>query len=137
MNWQAMAETGTAMSGIAEPAIEARPETSLGGAADDWLCAWCLNRVAKDRDRFRYEGRDEFAFANPAGIWFRIITFSRTLGCEEAGKPILKDTWFPGHAWSFCVCDRCGEHLGWYYTGPQDFAGLITDRIVRAQCIRN
>ena len=51
--------------------------------------------------------------------------------------PTLEHTWFPGHAWSFCLCGRCRMHLGWYYAGPNHFAGLIRDRIVRAAVVMN
>ena len=103
----------------------------------DWLCGWCLNRVANERDRFEHGGKDEFGFSNPAGIHFDIILFLQTLGCRESGTPTLEHTWFAGHPWSFCQCDRCGYHLGWYYTGSIEFAGLIKDRIVRALHVRN
>jgi len=74
---------------------------------------------------------------SPEGIKFAIITFSRTLGCREVGTPTLENTWFAGHAWSFCQCDRCGQQLGWYYAGPHQFAGLIKGRIVRALHVNN
>lgn len=109
-------------------------QTAPGG---DWLCAWCLHRVADDKDRFKYDGQDEFSFTNPEGIRFEIITFTDTVGCRQTGLPTLEHTWFPGHAWSFCQCDSCGQHLGWYYSGPQHFVGLIKNRIVRGQFIRN
>ena len=112
-------------------------QEAVSQAQGDWLCAWCLNRVATENDRFQYEGKDQFAFSNPDGIPFRIMTFSSTVGCLGSGVPTLEHTWFPGHAWSFCQCDCCGEHLGWYYTGPYHFAGLILDRLVRGQCVRN
>jgi hypothetical protein len=128
---------GVASLGIAEPALGTRPEARMADAATDWLCVWCHNRVANETDRFKYDGKDEFTFSNPEGIRFDIITFSQTLGCSQTGKPTLDHTWFPGHAWSFCVCDRCGQHLGWYYAGSDSFAGLIKSRIVRALTIRN
>jgi hypothetical protein len=130
-------DTELAVPAIALPEVQPDIATSTGDTANDWLCAWCQNRVANERDRFPYEGKDEFTFANPEGISFAIITFSRTLGCRESGAPILEHTWFPDHAWSFCLCDQCGQHLGWYYNGLHEFAGLITARIVRAACIRN
>ncbi len=125
------------MPATADPATEPRAATAPGGAEGDWLCAWCLNRVANEKDRFKYDGKDEFTFSNPEGIRFEIITFSQTPGCRQAGVPTLEHTWFPGHAWSFCLCDRCSRHLGWYYAGQHDFAGLITARLVKAQYIRN
>jgi hypothetical protein len=122
---------------IAEPDAPPATATSIGDIANDWLCALCHNRVANDKDRFPYNGKEEFTFRNPEGIPFEIITFSQTLGCHQAGVPTLDHTWFPGYAWSYCQCDRCGQHLGWYYAGTIEFAGLIIARIVRAVCIRN
>lgn len=120
---------------IAEP--EPRTLATQGDAAGDWLCGWCLNRVASEKDRFCYNGSSEFAFKNPRGILFHIITFSQTIGCRQTGSPTSEHTWFAGYAWSYCVCDGCGMHLGWYYSGPGDFVGLIRDRIVRAVLVRN
>ena len=137
MNPTDSTEAEVTLPDIVESGTESRVRTSHGDAAGDWLCAWCLNRVANERDRFKYESRDEFTFSNPEGIRFDIITFSQTAGCRDAGVPTLQHTWFPGHAWSFCLCAQCGRHLGWRYSGPHDFAGLITNRIVRAQGVRN
>ena len=122
---------------IAEPQIQTRTRPSQGDPASDWLCVACLNRVASEKDRFHHEGRSEFSFKNPEGIRFNILLFSRTLGCREIGVATLQHTWFPGHAWSFCVCDRCRMHLGWYYVGPNEFAGLICERIFRASLSGN
>lgn len=127
-----MSNSKTGVVEIAEPGIQTRTLPSQGDAVDDWLCAWCLNRVASEKDRFSRDGQSEFSFKNPEGIRFDIVTFSQTIGCEEKGVPTLEHTWFPGHAWSYCMCDRCHMHLGWYYAGPSEFAGLILDRIVRA-----
>ena len=130
-------EVGEVALELGRAEIAGRTALAASNAASDWLCAWCLNHVAKERDRFSYDGRDEFAFTNPEGIQFEIITFSQTIGCQRSGAPTLEHTWFPGHAWSFCHCDRCGQHLGWSYSGVHEFAGLIKDRIVRAVAIMN
>ena len=122
---------------LAEPGIEPRTWPGAGDPANDWLCAWCLNRVASEKDRFTYEGRSEFSFRNPEGTWFNILLFSRTLGGRQAGVPTLANTWFPGQAWSFCLCDSCAMHLGWHYEGAMEFVGLIRDRIVRAALVRS
>jgi len=119
----------------AKPAARSRTRPSEGDSGNDWLCAWCLNRVASDNDRHSHDGQSEFSFKNPEGVRFNLLTFSQTIGCRQAGVPTLEHTWFPGHAWSYCVCDQCGTHLGWYYDGPSEFAGLIRDRIVRASVI--
>jgi hypothetical protein len=130
-------DTGVVVPAIVEPEAQPNASTAINDTADDWLCAWCQNRVANQKDRFSYDGKDEFTFSNPEHMRFQIIAFSRTLGCRESGVPTLEHTWFPGHAWSFCQCDECGQHLGWYYTGQHQFAGLIITRIVRAVCVRN
>jgi hypothetical protein len=121
----AAAEPGAVETG--EPEIQTRTRPSLGDPANDWLCAWCLNRVASEKDRFCCDGKSEFSFVNPEGIRFVILTFSRTFGCRQAGVPTQEHTWFPGHVWSMCLCDRCGRHLGWQYEGPSEFAGLIRE----------
>jgi len=130
-------DAGLAVPAVVEAGVVPHTATSTGDTENDWLCAWCLNRVANERDRFLYDGKNEFTFSNPAGMRFAIITFSRTLGCQESGTPTLEHTWFPGHAWSFCQCDGCRQHLGWFYAGQHEFAGLIKSRIVRALGIRN
>ena len=127
----------TLVPGVVEPAVEERSHTSTGDSAGDWLCAWCLNRIANEKDRFQYGGQDEFSFANPEGIRFEIITFLQTLGCRQTGLPTMKFTWFAGHAWCYCYCAQCGQHLGWYYVGEHNFAGLIKARMVRALYLRN
>jgi hypothetical protein len=130
-------EEGLASTGIAEPELGTRPAPRTANAASDWLCFWCHNRVANENDRFKYGNQDEFTFSNPEGIRFDIITFSQTLGCRQTGIPTLEHTWFSGHAWAFCLCTRCGHHLGWFYAGEHVFAGLIKNRIVRALTVRN
>jgi hypothetical protein len=131
------ADTGLVVPTIVEPALQPDTETRVGDTARDWLCAWCQNRVANEKARFHYNGKDEFTFRNPQGIRFEIITFSWTLGCQKEGVPTLESTWFPGYAWSYCQCDECGQPLGWCYSGTIEFAGLIIARIVRAVCARN
>jgi hypothetical protein len=122
---------------IAQPEIHTRTLLIQGDPAGDWLCAWCLNRVASEKDRFSHGGQSQFAFRNPHGILFHIITFNETIGCHQTGVPTSEHTWFPGYAWSYCVCDRCRAHLGWFYAGPSDFVGLIRDRIVRSALVMN
>ncbi len=137
MNWFASSgEQASAETQAVQPATAARTAVQTSESAQDWLCASCYGGVAKDDDRFQYSGQDEFAFTNPDGFRFEIITFSETQ-CVETGVPTLEHTWFPGHAWSYCLCGKCGQHLGWQYSGTHVFAGLIRDRLVRAACLRN
>jgi hypothetical protein len=125
------------MPTVSEPVLKSRTAPGFKEAEGDWLCAWCLNRVANEQDRFKFNGQDEFSFSNPDGIRFEIITFSQAVGCTSSGTPTVEHTWFAGHAWSFCLCDSCGKQLGWHYAGKYDFVGLIKTRLVRALLLRN
>jgi len=104
---------------------------------ETWLCSWCLNHVADEMDRFTISGADELTFVNPAGKRFKIITFKRAPGCAQRGAPTFKQTWFPGFAWTYSVCRRCGTQLGWKYLGQGEFYGLIKDRLVRGSLVWN
>ena len=122
---------------IAEPHLWDSPDAAQGDACNDWLCVWCLHPVANEKDRCLQGDRSELRFRNPEGIWFRLITFRQAPGGRNVGVPTLEHTWFPGHAWSYCICASCRMHLGWFYSGPTSFVGLIKDRIVRAVTVRN
>ena len=84
---------------------------------DDWLCVACNKRITSDKERFEYNDQSEFQFINPGGFYFDIITFCSADGCREMGEPTLEFTWFEEHSWSFAVCSRCSNHLGWKYDG--------------------
>ena len=84
MNWRAATETELVEPAIAEPEIESLPAPALSDAAEHWLCGWCHHRVASEKDRFKYNDKDEFTFANLDGIRFAIITFSQAPGCRAA-----------------------------------------------------
>jgi hypothetical protein len=137
MSSNALSHNSAAMLEVTQPELESRVRELAAGPAGDWLCVWCLNRVADETDRFSYGGKQVFAFTNPEGIRFEILTFSRTLGCCQTGIPSLQYTWFEGHAWSYCQCGGCRQHLGWYYSGEHEFVGLIKSRLVRGLHARN
>ena len=137
MNWNASGDTHELIMGVVQPELGTRHAPASKDSAGDWLCAWCHQRVANERDRFSFDGQDEFTFTNPEGIRFDIITFSEAQGCRQVGVATLDHTWFAGHAWSYCLCKECGQHLGWYYAGQHSFVGLIRSRIVRALYVRN
>ena len=67
VNWKAAASQPAAPM-VVEPGTAESAEPSVADAGGNWLCAWCLNRVANEKDRFCYQGQDEFTFTNPDGI---------------------------------------------------------------------
>src|SRR5262245_50120916 len=121
---------------VVAPELTTRTRTLETHSEADWLCSWCLNRVACEKDGFSFGGNSNFAFMNPGGITFQIITFSEAIWCRDEGVPSLEHTWFSGYAWSYCHCEQCRMHLGWFYSGSGTFVGLIRDRIVRATLVR-
>jgi hypothetical protein len=110
---------------------------SLSDEEGDWLCASCHNPIAKEQHRFLLEGKGEFAFTNPEGVRFEIITFSQLQGCSTVGSPTSEHTWFPGYCWSYCLCAQCGQQLGWHFSGSHEFDGLIRNRLIRSALLKN
>ena len=105
--------------------------------ADDWLCIACNKKITSDKERFDYNNKSEFQFINPGGFYFDIITFELADGCFEVGEPTLDFTWFDGHEWSFAICSRCSNHLGWKYKGKYSFYGLIKSRLIKGVALFN
>jgi len=73
----------------------------------------------------------EHTFRNPAGYSFHILCYSDAPGAVDLGEPTTEYCWFPGYAWSFALCVQCNSHLGWWFSGPDRFIGLIATRVVR------
>ena len=90
-------------------------------------CAACGHALARERDRMPLETS---TFVNPAGVVCRIAAFLEAAGCLIGGDPTAYWTWFPGHAWQYALCGKCGGHVGWAFTGPSRFYGLLAERIV-------
>jgi hypothetical protein len=73
----------------------------------------------------------EHTFRNPAGYSFHVLCFSDAPGASGVGDLTDLASWFPGYSWSYAICAKCHNHLGWWYTGKDQFAGLIATRLVR------
>ncbi|MCX8156584.1 MAG: cereblon family protein [Verrucomicrobiae bacterium] len=134
-----MAEDETIVGTVEETASRTVPEEAAGPGqgGDRWLCVMCHQPVAREGDRFTFFGASEHSFVNPSGIRFHILLFGQVSGCLNVGTPTLQHTWFPGCAWSYCLCGSCRSHLGWFYTGLNSFVALIRERIVRASLVHN
>ncbi len=117
------------------PENETRLISEIDG--EDWICGACYTKICSDDERFIYKNRSEFRFTNKAGESFNVITFLKANEVLESGYPTMEFTWFPGHKWVIAVCGRCYQQLGWKYTGPKIFFGLIRGRIVKAMSVMN
>ncbi len=93
------------------------------------LCMNCSNEITHSSHGVERSGAFRHLFINPAGLPFRIGCFSRAPGCTLHGLPTSEFTWFPGYRWQVALCDSCMIHLGWFYTGKDEFFGLIMARL--------
>lgn len=73
----------------------------------------------------------EHTFRNPAGFSFHLVCYSDAPGAADVGIPTAEYTWFAGYSWSFAICLKCQDHLGWWYSGADRFVGLIATRLIR------
>lgn len=97
------------------------------------LCAHCGLAVTREQDRIHMRGAHNHHFLNPHGIEFHIGCFARAPGCRPHGEATLEHTWFAGYAWRVALCNGCGTHLGWAFSGPgHGFFGLILSQLVTA-----
>jgi hypothetical protein len=94
-----------------------------------FYCAACITRVCADSDLISVAGARQHRFVNPAGLAFAIACFAEA-ACTVEGEPTLEHTWFVAHAWSVANCRNCGRQLGWFFSGPSYFYGLILDRLI-------
>lgn len=93
-------------------------------------CAACQAPITAREEGISIAGRHVHRRVNPAGIAFVFGCFGAAPGAATLGVPTTEDAWFAGYAWSFALCRRCGEHLGWFFSGTEpSFFGLILDRL--------
>ena len=95
-----------------------------------WVrCRNCHNKIALFSDKISINGNDSYIFQNPAGIFFRIVCFANAPGSIIVSEFTDEHTWFTGYQWSISLCCLCRIHIGWLYSGPDEFYGLIADRL--------
>lgn len=95
-------------------------------------CRACGHAITRPGAALEVEGAHEHTFRNPAGYSFHVLCYREAPGCLCVGTATTQDTWFPGYAWSFALCEECHEHLGWRYARASEaFFGLIATRLLR------
>jgi hypothetical protein len=92
-------------------------------------CHACGHVITTAAARRAVNGAHEYERTNPAGYRYRFGCFSQAPGCACMGLPSDEHSWFAGCSWRFAICAACGEHLGWGFSGADDFFGLILDRL--------
>lgn len=119
------------------------------------VCACCSVAIAGSEHLLE----DPIAYLPEASFFYDLEVLSKNLKCYSATNPASdrfdvircrKDvdfvvhsskytaahSWFPGFAWTACVCEVCGNFLGWRFrssvestSDQQDFFGLIITRL--------
>ena len=109
------------------PVLSERDQPAVDEPGERFLrCRTCGLPVTRTRDRVEVHGKHAHALFNPAGILFEVGCFAAAPGCRFEGEFTPEFSWFPGYAWRYALCRRCGAHLGWEYRGAAGgFAGLI------------
>jgi hypothetical protein len=113
--------------------LKEAPAAESGGAVGEervCRCAACGHELALLRERIDVEGAPTRSFMNPEGIEYEITAFREAPGCALAGEASSYWSWFAGYSWRVALCGRCGQHVGWSFSGgPSPFFGLIVQRI--------
>lgn len=93
------------------------------------LCRHCRLLITTSRERLDKEGRHLHTFFNPAGIVYEIGCFRRAPGCLPFGPSSGEFAWFSGYIWQVVYCRGCQQHLGWMFSGEDQFFGLIVNKL--------
>ena len=93
------------------------------------VCANCGEVLGYESDAIEIDGQHVHARVNPLGYEYVFKCFQQALGCVIFGQPQHADTWFAGYMWELVKCSNCEEHLGWLFSGKDQFYGLICARI--------
>jgi len=100
-------------------------EVQEGQGDDRLFCAKCHATVTRQCFAIHRRGAHQHTVFNPAGHVFTVQCFIHAPGAGMLGWPSTQFSWFPGLAWRVALCVECGTHIGWEFSGPETFFGLI------------
>ena len=93
------------------------------------LCRICHLLITSSRESLEKDGKHLHTFFNPAGIVYEIGCFRQAQGCLAFGAPSGEFAWFGGYSWQVVYCRSCQQHLGWRFSGEDQFFGLIVNKL--------
>ncbi len=117
---------------LSSPRIDVAVDLELDTSTqvDDKIrCRNCSYLITRGRWAIEQSGVFEHRFRNPAGWSFQVGCYAKAPGTLPLGNATSDHSWFSGYLWRFAMCGKCGTHLGWWYIGPDIFAGLIVTRL--------
>lgn len=89
------------------------------------MCGSCFAIVTSPDEAIAVSGDHAHRCVNPTGFMFDIRCFREAYGVTTTSTPESWFSWFKGHTWQTVVCSACKSHLGWRFSGPSTFYGLI------------
>lgn len=116
------------LSNLLSRALSSHLEDVEDEAAKVIRCKKCDYDLTTSRLAIEPQGK---VFRNALGFSFNLFCYSDAPGTVDIGKPTTEFSWFPGYAWSYAHCAKCGQHLGWWFTGTRRFVGLIANQIIQ------
>ena len=93
------------------------------------LCRLCHLLITTTKERVEKDGTHLHTFFNPAGIVYEIGCFRNAPGCIPFGAASREFPWFSGYSWQVVYCRGCQQHLGWRFSGEDQFFGLIVNKL--------
>jgi hypothetical protein len=124
------ASPGSPRTAVVDPGVLDETAFDDEAALDDAVrCGACDHELTRPAWAIAVGGAHVATFRNPAGWSFRVACYRDAPGCGAHGELTDEASWFAGYAWSIATCGGCGRHVGWWYVGPDTFAGLITSRL--------
>jgi hypothetical protein len=93
-------------------------------------CRLCGEHITDTKQSINHNGGHIHYETNPEGYSFRFATYREAPGCIAVGVASFEHSWFNGYSWRIVVCNACGEHLGWLFSGKSRFYGLIIDKLL-------
>ncbi|MFH1157236.1 MAG: cereblon family protein [Pseudomonadota bacterium] len=95
------------------------------------LCRYCRSFVTDQEKQISVNDAHHHVFANPHGLIFDILCYSRAQGCLVLPESSSEFTWFAGYRWHAVLCRSCSNHLGWFFlSGSDSFFGLIEEHLI-------
>lgn len=112
---------------------EHEDEFVIPGTGKIMICHRCQSIITSRNDLIFVLGSNIHSKINPAGFAYQFECYSKAPGCAVIGEPSAEHSWFSGYLWQMAFCEKCSEHLGWFFKCDTRFYGLIKGRIIEQQ----
>lgn len=92
-------------------------------------CANCGAYITRSDFAIEINGLHQHTRENPHHHVFTFRCFSEVDNIFRTGDATDEHSWFTSLKWQICFC-QCDIHIGWYFSGAENFFALLTNRII-------